>query len=382
MTNVVLQKICKQYTSEHAAVHKLNLTVSDGELLVLLGPSGCGKTTILRLIAGLIQPTSGDLLFDGRSVVRVPPEKRGAVMVFQEYALFPFMNVFDNVAFGLKLKKVLAPNIRSRVAEALAAVQLSGFEGRWPDQLSGGQRQRVALARALVVEPKVLLLDEPLSNLDLSLRIELREMIRNLQKKLGITTIFVTHDQTEAVAIADRIALMINGCLRQVAPPRNFYDHPADEQVVSFFGGANILPGIKLGKVVQTALGPLELACSEAADGPVTLTIRPEAIEIGEQERNNFPAQIRLHHYYGQMAYWKCASGWCDTCCHHHLNGNQDVSALCHCGCDSNIREIEVQVAVSPFQDFGPGETVMLHLPPERICLVGPYAPMSGQVVQ
>ncbi|MCP4356444.1 MAG: ABC transporter ATP-binding protein, partial [Chloroflexi bacterium] len=204
MTTLTLQNLTKEYAPGVTAVSDLNLTINEGELMVLLGPSGCGKTTTLRLISGLLQPTRGDVLFDGRSVLTVPPEKRNAVMVFQEHTLFPFMSVGDNVAYGLKMRKCNRAEIQERVAAALTAVQLPNFQNHWPDQLSGGQRQRVALARALIIRPRLLLLDEPLSNLDRSLREELRQMVRTLQQEAGITTLFVTHDQAEAVAIADR----------------------------------------------------------------------------------------------------------------------------------------------------------------------------------
>jgi ABC-type Fe3+/spermidine/putrescine transport system ATPase subunit len=307
MTAVSLDNLTKSFGTGAPAVHELSMDVADGEMLVLLGPSGSGKTTTLRLVAGLLQPTGGDLLFDGRSILRTPAEKRGAVMVFQQHMLFPFMSVGDNVAFGLKLKSRDQNFIRQRVAEALAAVQLSGFETRWPDGLSGGQRQRVALARALVVKPRLLLLDEPLNNLEPGLREELREMICLLQREAGITTLFVTHDQMEAVAIADRIALLFDGRLHQIGRPRAFYEQPANEQVARFFGGVNFLPGLKQGGVVQTAVGPLEVAQTGWPDGKVLVTIRPEAIEIGPNGHNNLPARISSYNYRGLVAY--CSAG-------------------------------------------------------------------------
>jgi ABC-type Fe3+/spermidine/putrescine transport system ATPase subunit len=319
------------------------MDVADGEMLVLLGPSGSGKTTTLRLIAGLLNPTAGDLLFDGRSVLHTPPEKREAVMVFQEHMLFPFMSVGDNVAFGLKIKKQPKKAIREAVALALEAVQLSGFEGRWPDELSGGQRQRVALARALAVKPRLLLLDEPLSNLEPGLREELREMIRTLQREVGITTLFVTHDQMEAVAIADRIALLFDGHLHQIGRPRDFYEQPANEQVARFFGGVNFLPGIKQGGVVETAVGPLEVVQNGMPDGKVLVTIRPEAIEIGSNGHNNLPAEVSSYNYRGLVAY-----------------------------CKAGVEGLELQVVAQPFRPYTEGERVTLHLPRERICLLRP----------
>ena len=297
MTTLTLRNLSREYEGGVAAVSDLNLTVSEGELMVLLGPSGCGKTTTLRLISGLDQPTKGDVLFDGRSVLGVPAEQRGAVMVFQEHALFPFMRVGDNVSYGLKMRKVKPAAMRRKVAEALTAVQLSGYEDRWPDSLSGGQKQRVALARALVVRPRLLLLDEPLSNLDRSLREDLRQMVRNLQEMAGITTLFVTHDQAEATAIADRIGVMMDGCLRQVGQPREFYEKPADSQIARFFGAENFLQGIKDGHLVHTDIGDIEVADTAVADGPVLLIVRSEAIEVGANGHNNFPALVQSCSY-------------------------------------------------------------------------------------
>lgn len=341
MTTLTLTDLTKEYAPGAFALTDLNLTAKSGEFLVLLGPSGSGKTTTLRLIAGLLQPSRGDILFNGRSILQTPAEKRGAVMVFQEHALFPFMSVGDNVAFGLKLKKLGRKAIQERVAEVLAAVQLPGFEDRWPDELSGGQRQRIALARALAVRPKILLLDEPLSNLEPRLRETLREMIRTLQKEAGITTLFVTHDQAEAVAVADRIALLFHGRLRQVGVPRSFYETPVDQQVARFFGGVNFLPGIKQGKVVQTDIGRLEVAHSDRPNGQVLLTIRPEAIEIGANGHNNLPAQVRSYSYRGLVAH--CLAG---------VNG------------------AELHVVAPPFRSYQEGEQIILHLPRERICLL------------
>ena len=343
MTSLTLLNLTKEYKPGAPAVANLNLDLGDGELMVLLGPSGCGKTTTLRLVAGLLKPSRGDLWFDGESVLALPPEKRGAVMVFQEHALFPFMSVAENVAFGLKIQGLSREAIRTRVAETLTAVQLPGFEERWPDELSGGQRQRIALARALAVRPRILLLDEPLSNLDPGLREELREMIRSVQKEAGITTLFVTHDQAEAVAIADRIALLFEGRLRQVGTPRSFYEAPVDAQVARFFGGVNFLPGVKQGMIVQTEIGPLEITPSDQPDGEVLLTIRPEAIEIGPNGHNNIPAQVRSYSYRG-------------------------LAAHCYAG----VNGAELHVVAPPFRPYREGEQVILHLPRERICLLPP----------
>ncbi len=248
---------------------------------------------------------------------------------------------WHDAAFGLRMRGLDRPTIRQRVIEALTAVQLPNFAARWPDQLSGGQRQRVALARALVVRPKLLLLDEPLSNLDRELREELREMIRKLQKQAGITTLFVTHDQAEAVAIADRVALLLDGRIRQVGSPRDFYESPADEQVARFFGGVNFLRGTKQGHHVQTDVGLLEVAQADLPDGEVLLTIRPEAIEISANGHNNLPAQVWSYSYRGLVA--QCTAG---------------------------IHNVELQVIASPFHTYQEGEPVVLDLPRERICLL------------
>ena len=299
MTSVTLTDITHEYMPGAPVLTDLNLEVNAGELVALLGPSGSGKTTILRLIAGLLKPTRGDILFNRQSVQNSPPEKRGAVMVFQNHAIFPFMPVGENVAFGLKVRKLNKAEISERVTEALTAVQLVGFEDRHPSELSGGQQQRVALARALVVQPNVLLLDEPLSNLEPGLRVEMREMIRTLQKDVGITTLFVTHDQEEAITIADRVALLLEGRLRQVGPPRSFFERPANSAVYKFFGGCNLIAGTKCGNRVQTAFGELEIATNEWPDGNVQLTIHPEAIEVGANGHNNISAQIASQKYLG-----------------------------------------------------------------------------------
>ena len=341
MTSVSLHDLCVSYAAGAQALRDVTLTVEPGELMVLLGPSGSGKTTALRAVAGLLRPQSGDIRFDGRSALRTPPEKRGAVMVFQEHALFPFMDVGANVAFGLKMRRVDAASIRRRVAEALAAVQLAGYETRWPDELSSGQRQRVALARALVIQPRLLLLDEPLSSLEPCLREALRETIRTLQRQAGITMILVTHDQADAVAAADRICLLMQGQVRQTGTPRAFFERPADSDVARFFGGANILPGIKRGRIVETALGPLEVSASDRPDGNVLVTIRPEAVEMGQNGHNNLVGSVEAYSFQGLVA--RCGAGVNDT---------------------------QLQLTVPPHQRFRRGEKIMLHLPRERIYLL------------
>lgn len=225
------------------AVDDLYLEVKKGEFLFLLGPSGCGKTTTLRMIAGFIHPESGKILIRGKDVSRVPAHRRGLGMVFQDYALFPHMTVFDNVAFGLRMQKVQKKKWRERVGRALELVQLEGLEERYPRQLSGGQQQRVALSRALVIEPAVLLLDEPLSNLDLKLRQQMRVELRQLQERVGITTIFVTHDQEEALSMGDRIAVMESGRINQLGKPKEIYQYPKSRFIADFIGESNFFHG-------------------------------------------------------------------------------------------------------------------------------------------
>ncbi|MBI4279356.1 MAG: ABC transporter ATP-binding protein, partial [Armatimonadetes bacterium] len=242
MAEVRLEHVTKRFGAV-TAVRGLSLHVQDGELVALLGPSGCGKTTTLRCIGGFIDPDEGEIFFGGRRVTHLEPEQRNIGMVFQSYALFPHMTVFDNVAFGLRMRRAAPEEVRRRAQAILDKVQLTGMERRYPRQLSGGQQQRVALARALVCEPEVLLLDEPLANLDAKLREEMRFYIRSLQKEVGITTIYVTHDQAEAMVFADRIAVMFDGVMQQLGTPEEVYQTPATQQVADFIGLTNFLPG-------------------------------------------------------------------------------------------------------------------------------------------
>ena len=299
MTHVSLTDLSKSFPgTAKPALDRLSLDIPSGALTALLGPSGCGKTTTMKMIAGLLKPTSGDVTFDGRSILRDKPEHRGVVMVFQNYLLFPYMSVADNVGFGLKMRGVPGPEIEARVAGMLALVKLPDLGRRRPSELSGGQQQRVALARALIVRPKVLLLDEPLSNLDAHLRYEMRDLIRGVQRELGITTIFVTHDQEEAVVLADRIALILEGRLRQYAPADVFYKCPADEAVARFFGGQNFVPGRSEAGVFTSALGRLALP-EGARPGPGKLTFRPENVKIGAGGENAISATLVERIYLG-----------------------------------------------------------------------------------
>src|SRR5437762_9145707 len=235
MSRLQLEHLVKQYgRADEPAVHDLSLDVEDGEFVCLLGPSGCGKTTTLRMIGGFLKPDGGDVRIDGVSVVHEPPERRPTAMVFQRYALWPHMTVWDNVAFGLKVRRRRRDEINRRVEAVLELVGLPALGKRYPQQLSGGQQQRVALARALVLEPRILLLDEPLSNLDAQLRVYMRSELTAIQRRVGITTVFVTHDQEEAMSIADRIAVMNLGVLEQMAAPEEIYARPATLLVAAF----------------------------------------------------------------------------------------------------------------------------------------------------
>jgi len=263
------------------AVREVSLDVRDGEFVVLLGPSGCGKTTTLRMIAGFIAPTSGRVRLGGQDVTALAPWKRNAGMVFQSYALFPHLTVAQNVAFGLEVRKVSKAEIGPRTAEALRLVRLGGLSERLPRQLSGGQQQRVALARALVIRPDVLLLDEPLSNLDAKLRETVRVEIRELQHELGLTTVMVTHDQEEALIMADRLVVMSEGSVRQVGTQRDLYERPADRFVAGFVGRSNLLRGTVIGPGRFQTEGGVSIACLDGSPGPGVIALRPERLVLG-----------------------------------------------------------------------------------------------------
>src|SRR4029077_16837958 len=290
MAEIVLRELSKRFGNS-TAVDDLTLTLASGELVALLGPSGCGKTTTLRMIAGFETPTRGRVILNDVDVTEAPPEKRNCGMVFQNYALFPHLTVHRNVAFGLEMQGVRRNEIDRRVTEILEKVGLGGLGKRYPRQLSGGQQQRTALARALVINPSVLLLDEPLANLDAKLREEMRVFIRSLVREFHITTLYVTHDQAEALVLADRVAVLIDGVLQQFDTPQIVYRRPRTVRVASFIGLTNLIPGRVTARagdrlVVQTSVGPLRargpLALKDGMDA--VLSIRPENLELDRRD--------------------------------------------------------------------------------------------------
>ena len=348
MTQVTLSGLTKIFDEKSPpAVDQLDLEIESGKLTALLGPSGCGKTTTMKMIAGLLRPTSGDISFDGGSILSIPPEDRGAVMVFQNYLLFPYMTIAENIGFGLKMRKVGRKEIRTRVTDMLDLVQLPGFEDRKPRQLSGGQQQRIALARALIVQPNVLLLDEPLSNLDAHLRDEMRELIRRIQTEMGITTVFVTHDQEEAVVLADRIALLFDGRLQQFDVPDAFFESPQSVEIAKFFGGTNFIPGHYEGGEITTSIGRFQAPRSAVDDGDAVLSIRPEAVTLGADGGNSVMGRIRSHVYVGRYARFRVTLG-----------------------------EIEVEAVTDPGQVklFNDGDEVPVTFDPTKIWVIGPAA--------
>jgi iron(III) transport system ATP-binding protein len=352
---VELRNVVKRY-GEVIAVAGVSFTIDAGHLVTLLGPSGCGKTTTLRMIAGLEVPTSGAILIGGDDVTRLPPSARDVSMVFQSYALFPHMTVLENVSYGLvDLPK---PAQREKAAEGLRLVGLSGYEKRLPSELSGGQQQRVACARALVLEPRVLLFDEPLSNLDAKLRRRMREDIRELQQGLKLTSVYVTHDQEEALAVSDRIIVMNEGRIAQEGAPTDLYERPADIFVADFIGGANLVACEVTGCEDRHAivrLGPLTLRlASPATPGVATLVIRPSAAILGNApSANSLPAEVRKATYLG--------SHW-------------DYTLATSVG--------ELFVTQPDAVRHGRGAIVHLTLPEERLALVqgGPTQEAAGEM--
>ncbi len=303
MTEVKLQNLSVNY-GRTQALREFTLTIGAGELVALLGPSGCGKTTVLKVVAGLLAPGGGEVLFDDASILPIPAERRGATMVFQKPLLFPHLTVAENVAFGLKMRRLGKAEIARRVAEVLQWVRLYGYERRKPNELSGGQEQRVSLARALVTEPRVLLLDEPFSALDENLRGEMRQLVRELQQRLHITAIFVTHDQREAFAVADRVALLLDGRIEQCGQPRDLLLEPASAPAAQFFGW-KLLPG----------------------EGPNVAAFRPESAQLCVCEEANGNLTGRLEALLDLGARWQ----WRVRLKNGELVEAEQLSALCKC---------------------------------------------------
>jgi iron(III) transport system ATP-binding protein len=324
-------------TGEVRAVDDVSIDITQGQFVTLLGPSGCGKTTTLRLIAGFEFPTHGAIVLDGRPIDELPPNKRDMAMVFQSYAIFPHLNVFENIAYGLKIKKLSSGDIRRKVADVLALTELHGLENRAPNQLSGGQQQRVALARALVMEPKVLLFDEPLSNLDAKLRVSMRSEIRRIQQELGITSVYVTHDQDEAMVLSDQIVVMHQGKVQQAGGAVEIYRRPANRFVADFIGRANFLPVEVLGRAGdkwQLRLQGLELA-APAADGAqhgtgAVLLVRPESLRLSPRQSPgdiSLPATVARTSYLGSLAEYEIDLGGQRLVVVRHDPGEEDLYA-------------------------------------------------------
>ena len=308
MTRLSIAGLEKRFDKTHA-VRGIALEVEEGQLVSLLGPSGCGKTTTLRMVAGFEAPTAGTIAFNGQDVTPLPPEKRDIGMVFQNYALFPHLTVAQNLAFGLEMRKVAAPERTRRIADVLGMVQLAALGDRYPRQLSGGQQQRVALARALVIEPRLLLLDEPLANLDAKLRDEMRFFIRSLQQRVGITALYVTHDQAEAMVMSDRIVVMFDGLIHQVGSAEDIYDRPTTRAVSSFIGLANFVEGTVAGNeggkvFLDTALGRISCGAGHAPalGGAATAMIRPEAIALVADAAGGVAGRVEERYFLGNMA--------------------------------------------------------------------------------
>jgi len=306
MVSVTYENVSKSF-GRTEAVRGVDLTVAAGELFFLLGPSGCGKTTCLRMAAGFERPDAGRLLFDNRDVSRVPPHRRNAGMVFQSYALFPHINVARNVAYGLRMRGVGAAERERRTTEALRHTRIEDLAGRMPSQLSGGQQQRVALARALVIEPDVLLLDEPLSNLDAALRMQMRDEIRRIHSELGITTIYVTHDQEEALSLAGRVAVLRDGRIEQIGAPRDIYFTPRNAFVAAFVGKTNLLRGRVTEShsdfiVIETAAGPVRAANrlpeskQRGSRGEPSARVRARARRRARERRSRMARARGRHH--------------------------------------------------------------------------------------
>lgn len=304
---IKLENIVKKY-GKNTIIPGLNLEIKESEFFTLLGPSGCGKTTLLRMVAGFNSIEGGTISFNDKVINSIPPNKRNVGMVFQNYAIFPHMSVFKNVAYGLTNRKIPKAEQEKLVNEVLEEVKISNLRDRMPENMSGGQQQRIALARALVIKPDVLLMDEPLSNLDAKLRIEMRDVIRNLQKNCGITTIYVTHDQEEAMAVSDRIAVMKDGIIQQVGTPRSIYHRPANLFVANFIGSTNILSGTAKPEndviVGGYTVSVPTMKLSGPEEIPVKLSVRPEELLIVDNDDNGISGVVLESTFLGGMTHY------------------------------------------------------------------------------
>ncbi|MTI58856.1 MAG: ABC transporter ATP-binding protein [Firmicutes bacterium] len=313
MTDISLKNLTKSFNNK-LVIDSLNLSIKSGEMVALLGPSGCGKTTTLKMLAGLIKPNSGDIFFKDQSILNIPTEKRGAILVFQDYLLFPHLNVASNISFGLKMRGCPLNYRRKRVKELLSLVNLEGYENHYPHELSGGQQQRISLARALAINPEVLLLDEPISNLDANLREEMRELILEIHSREEMTTIFVTHDREEAMLVADKIAVMNQGKIEQFGRPEKLYREPVSKFVAEFFGQANYINGTINGSSFIFEQGEIPVCAvlsKKIGDGRVTGMIRPEFIKFQtdsfskEDSDYYLPGEIKKINFAGERVYYQ-----------------------------------------------------------------------------
>ncbi len=360
MVDVRLKDLTKRF-GDTLAVDRVNVHIAEGELCTLLGPSGCGKTTTLRCVAGFYTPDEGEIYFGEKLVNPIPSFKRNTGMVFQNYALWPHMTVFDNIAYGLKIRRMARGELKEKVAYVLELTHLGGLEDRWPSQLSGGQQQRVALARALVIEPDVLLLDEPLSNLDAKLRVEMRVEIKSIQKRLKTTTIYVTHDQEEALSISDKLVVMNQGRIQQVGAPRQVYESPANQFVADFIGIANFIEGSiseideeKVLAVVKTEHGfQIEAMLEEGItrDMKVLASVRPEALSVYPRGNvgaalgmNQIDGVVRLTTYLGDVVRYEVETQWGATIRadvynprHAHIFGEKEEVSIAFKGEDTKL---------------------------------------------
>jgi ABC-type Fe3+/spermidine/putrescine transport system ATPase subunit len=340
MGHLALEHLTISYGGQ-PVIQDFNLEIRNGEMVSLLGPSGTGKTTILKAIAGLLTPDKGNITIDGQSVLNLPPEKRDAVMVFQKPLLFPFMNVTQNISFGLRMRGRAAADSQA-IKQIIELTQLKGLENRKVHELSGGQQQRVSLARALVLKPSILLLDEPLSSLDANLRQHMRELVQEIQAETQITTLFVTHDQSEALKISQRVGLLLNGRLRQVGTPQDLFFRPTDTEVARFFGGCNFFKGKLKDGQLHSPFGVFPASGMSANGHPITATIRPEDINIAIDAPSGLPGTITRTLFEGSATRL-----WVDC---------QGTSLI----------------ILTPDNQYQRGQSVFLHLPPEKVRIFTP----------